>query len=53
MLQLETCQTYHFKVTGPNMLKMSKRVTQVGVYGAHTQVKRLFKALMFSHVNKT
>ena len=29
------------------MLKCHKRITCVGVYSPHTQVKRLFKALVF------
>ena len=33
--------------------KMSKKVTWASVYGPHTQVKCLPKALIFAHVKRT
>ena len=41
VIEFETCHTYHFQITGENILKMFKKVTWVGVYGPHTQVKCL------------
>ena len=44
--------TQHFQITGQNTEKMSKKVTWVSVYGPHTQVKCLLKALVFSTCKK-
>ena len=42
----ETSRTYNLQVTVQNMEKCLERVTRVGVYGPHTLVKCLFKALI-------
>ena len=48
LIQSETSQTYHFQVTEQNMGKMSKKGHSGGlIYGPHTHVKCLFKALIF------
>ena len=37
LLQLQTCQTYHFWVIGENMGKMSKTTFKYGLYGPQKQ----------------
>ena len=47
LIQFETSQTYHFQVTGQIYEKCLNMITRVGIYGPHTQVKCLVKALIF------
>ena len=51
-IQFDTCQTYISKLQDKIYKKYGKRVTWVGIYGPQTQVKYLFKALIFGICKK-